>query len=340
MRILWRSFLLSVLIVGPTLAHPQQHDANQRPNVPGQMVDVGGYRLHLYCVGHGSPSVILLNGAGDIFSDWALVQPDMARFTRVCSYDYAWEGFSDAGPVPITMHQEAFETHLMLQSAKITPPYILVGHSSGGMVARLYAVMYPSEVAGLVFIDSLHEDNVMGPAMIRSLATGKQVPSPQSLKTSPPPPPTPEEQRRFEERLKQAQANASAPVGAPLNKLPSEALALRAWVHAHPRLLTGAQSDPMNWIPEELQQMHDRRQGKVHPLGDIPVIVIGVLRDNSTTWQERRRQLDDMASLSTDGKVMLNSTSGHHVQWDDPGFVIEVVRQDYDAARRHRHLAH
>jgi pimeloyl-ACP methyl ester carboxylesterase len=338
-RIYWPSFLLFVIFLAPTLARPQQHDSDQPPNVPGQMVDIGGYRMHLYCIGHGSPSVILLNGAGDIFADWALVQPDIAQFTRVCTFDYAWEGFSDAGPVPITMHQEVFETHLMLENARISPPYLLVGHSSGGMLAQLFTMTYPTDVAGLVLVDSLHEDTVMGNSMFRSRATGKTVPPPQTMKTSPAPTPTPEEQRRFEERTKQVQAESPAPIGPPLNRLPPDALQLRAWVHAHPRLLTGAQSDPMLWMPEELQQVHLWRQEKIHPFGDMPIVVIGVLRDNSVSVEERRRQLDDMESLSTNGKVVIDSNSGHHVQWDDPKFVVQTVKEDYEAVIHHSKLA-
>ncbi|PYX41108.1 MAG: hypothetical protein DMG81_04625 [Acidobacteria bacterium] len=331
--------LFSFALLVSTAATAGQNDGDHPPNVPGQMVNIGGYRMHLYCIGDGSPSVILLNGAGDIFSDWALVQPGIAHFTRVCSYDYAWEGFSDAGPVPITMHQQAFEAHLMLKNAGISPPYLLVGHSSGGMVAQLYTITYPTDVAGLVLVDSLHEDMVMGNAMLRSRATGKKIPPPQTMKTSPPPKPTPEEQLHYEERLKRVQAEYSAPAGPPLNKLPSDALRLRAWVHAHPKLLTGAQSDPMVWMAEELQQVHDWRQGKVNPFGDMPLIVIGVLGDNPVSLEERRRQLDDMALLSSNSKVLSNRESTHHVQWDDPKFVTETVKMNYEAAIHHTKLA-
>jgi pimeloyl-ACP methyl ester carboxylesterase len=331
-------YLLSIpfVISAPATA---QHVHGNPPNIPGQMVDIGGYRMHVYCTGNGSPTVILFNGEGDIFSDWALVQPDISHFTRVCSYDYAWEGFSDAGPVPITMHQQLFEVHLVLKDARISPPYLLVGHSSGGMVAQLYTITYPTDVVGVVLVDSLHEDTAMGNSMFRSRATGKTVPPPQTMKACPPPKPTADEQRRFEERMKQVQAENAAPSGPPLNRLPSDALQLRAWVHVHPKLLTGAQSDPMLWIPDELQQVHEWRQGKLHPFGDIPMIVIGVLRDNASSLEERRRQLDDMASLSSNAKVVMDSNSGHHVQWEDPRFVIDIVKEDYEVAIHHTKVA-
>ena len=91
----------------------------------------------------------------------------------------------------------------------------------------------------------------------------------------------------------------------------------------------------MIWAPDELQQIHDWRQGKTHPFGDIPILVIGTLRDNPVSLEERRRQLDDMASLSTNSKVAIDRDSGHHVQWDDPQFVINAIREDYQAATYH-----
>ncbi|HEY3293585.1 MAG TPA: alpha/beta hydrolase [Candidatus Nanopelagicaceae bacterium] len=318
-----RSFLAVLLLVTSNLLVAQQSKEDPPP-VPGQMVDIGGYRLHLYCIGKGSPTVIFENGAGDIFTDWSLVQPDVGQFTRTCSYDHAYEGFSDAGPVPATMHQEVF---------KIAPPYIFVGHSSGGMLARLYTITYPKEVAGLVLVDSLHEDTPMGDKMFRERATGKPIPTPQTMKTSPPLPPTPEEQAHFEQRKKQLEAEAAAPVGPPLNRLPREMLRLRAWAHAHPKFLT-PKGDPMIWVPDELQQLHDWRQGKLHPFGGIPIIVIGTFRDNPVSQEERQRQLEDMASLSNNSKVVINPNSGHHVQWDDPNFVIQAIREDYDAVKQ------
>jgi pimeloyl-ACP methyl ester carboxylesterase len=122
------------------------------------MVDVGGYRLHLYCVGEGSPTVILDAGGGFTSSSWAWVQPEIAQVTRVCAYDRAGWGWSEPSPIGYDALQNASELHILLANAGIAPPYILTGHSLGGLYARIYAQQYPDEVVGLVQIDASHPD--------------------------------------------------------------------------------------------------------------------------------------------------------------------------------------
>ena len=124
----------------------------------GQMIDVGGYRLHIDCSGEGSPTVVLDSGAGEPGREWALVQPEIAKFTRVCSYDRAGYGWSDSGPLPRTSERSVSELHTLLTRAGIAPPYIIAGHSLGGMNMRLYAARYPHEVAGVVLVDASHPD--------------------------------------------------------------------------------------------------------------------------------------------------------------------------------------
>lgn len=327
------SLLFPILLLTTAALHSQSSENNSPPNVPGQMVDVGGYRMHLYCTGQGSPTVILENGLGDIFVDWSLVQPEVAKYTRICSHDHAYEGFSDAGPVPVTMGQQVFETRLMLQNAKILPPYLFVGHSYGGMLARLYTIRYPSEVVGLVLVDAMHEGTVIANKGLVSMSNGKPAPPPQTMKSSPPPLPTAEEQARFEKRKKALEAEAAAPVTSPLDRLPPDALRLRAWAHAHPKFLAGPESDPTRWILVEVRQISEARRGQVYPFGNMPLVVIGESRDNPSSQEDRRGQLEDMASLSSNGKVIIDQNSGHHVQWDDPAFVVQAIRQAYDAAK-------
>lgn len=120
---------------------------------PGQMVDVGGYKLHIYCVGEGSPTVILDHVGAANVAQWALVQPAVATTTRVCAYDRAGFGWSDPGPSPRDAQQNVHELHTLLMKADIPAPYVLVGHSFGGNVAQLYAATYLEATVGLVLVD-------------------------------------------------------------------------------------------------------------------------------------------------------------------------------------------
>jgi pimeloyl-ACP methyl ester carboxylesterase len=124
---------------------------------PGQMVDVGGYRLHMHSMGIGGPTVVLDAGLGNIGVDWGLVQPEIAKFTRVVTYDRAGTGWSDKGPQPRTSAQIVQELHTLLHTANVPGPYIVVGHSFGGGNAQLFAATFPEEVVGVVLVDACHE---------------------------------------------------------------------------------------------------------------------------------------------------------------------------------------
>jgi pimeloyl-ACP methyl ester carboxylesterase len=134
----------------------------QEPSPPDALVDVGGgRRLHVTCSGvnsEGSPTVVLESGAGEPSSVWGRVQPEVAKLTRVCSYDRAGLGSSDPVPAPRTIVALTEDLHALLAGAKVPGPYVLVGHSLGGMLNRLYASYYPADVAGMVLVDSAHED--------------------------------------------------------------------------------------------------------------------------------------------------------------------------------------
>ena len=123
---------------------------------PGEMVDVGTHSLHINCIGQGSPTVILESGLGTMSADWANVQPEVAKTTRVCAYDRAGTGWSEPGPEPRDPKQIARELHTLLGNAGIDGPYVLVGQSFGGMYVRMYASRYPKEVEGMVLVDASH----------------------------------------------------------------------------------------------------------------------------------------------------------------------------------------
>lgn len=186
--------------------------AQKTPAPPGKLVDIGGYRLHLNCAGKGPAAVLLEYGSSGNSMEWALVQPEIARFTRVCSYDRAYEGWSDAGPLPPSMHQQVYELHLLLGAAHIEPPYVLVGWSLGGMIDRIYAASYPGEVEGMVLVDATHEDITFGEKRFRDMATGKPIPPPQTMKSSPPQALTSDEQQHYDswKSRKEKEPGASA----------------------------------------------------------------------------------------------------------------------------------
>src|SRR5947209_18860954 len=121
---------------------------------PGQLVDAGGFRLNLYCMGSCSPTVVFDSGWGDWAPAWSKVQPEIAKWTRACSYDRAGTGFSDAGPMPRTSVHIAEELRTALHHAGIGGPYILVGSAFGGDNVRTFADLYMDEVAGLVLDDA------------------------------------------------------------------------------------------------------------------------------------------------------------------------------------------
>ncbi len=128
-------------------------DASAYP-MTGQLVDVGGHRLHLQCTGSGTPTVVLQPGGGDMSSAMGWIAPAVAAHTRVCVYDRAGRGWSDPADATQDGEQIAIDMHTLLHRARVPGPYVLAGHSFGGLYVRIFAARYPNEVAGMVLIDS------------------------------------------------------------------------------------------------------------------------------------------------------------------------------------------
>jgi pimeloyl-ACP methyl ester carboxylesterase len=125
---------------------------------PGKLVDIGGLRLHINCTGAGSPTVIMEAGPNDSSVIWQLVQPEISRFTRVCSYDRAGFGWSDAPNEPRTSWNIANELYRLLNRAAVPGPYVLVGHDFGTLDLRVFTARHRQQVAGMVFVGSVHPD--------------------------------------------------------------------------------------------------------------------------------------------------------------------------------------
>lgn len=165
-------FLLLVAIIAGATWEAMKSSAEAKRFPPrGRLVDVGGYRMDLNCTGEGRPAVILETGLGLTSVSWERVQLGVAEFGRVCSYDRAGYGYSAPGPTPRTSLRIATELHTLLQNAGVPAPYVLVGHSIGGFHVRVFAGQFPGEVAGMVLVDSSHEDqNARIPQKMATLA--------------------------------------------------------------------------------------------------------------------------------------------------------------------------
>lgn len=158
---LWVSAALAVTLLAGMLLQRTLSRAVLRDNpAPGELIDVEGRAVHLVCRGRGGPVVILEAGLPGSSLTWSSVTPGIAEFARVCAYDRAGYGWSEPGPRPRTSGSIARELRLLLQNASIEPPYVLVGHSFGGLVAQTYASRFPDEVAGMVLVDASHPDLV------------------------------------------------------------------------------------------------------------------------------------------------------------------------------------
>ena len=156
---LWLSCLITLPLLASAAEKSTAIIADVAYTKPQKLIAIeSGRRLNIYCTGSGSPTVVFDSGLGDGTRVWGLILPDVAKHTRACSYDRAGLGFSDPPTRPSTSANMVDDLHRLLHAAHIRPPYVLVGHSLGGMDVKLYAETYLSEVAGLIFVDPSHED--------------------------------------------------------------------------------------------------------------------------------------------------------------------------------------
>ena len=307
-RILLIVALLIVLLAGTGLLYQSiasAQDARSFPP-PGKLIDVGGYRLHLYCTGAGrpgSPTVILEGGLGDTSLVWSKVQPGVASFTHVCSYDRAGYGWSDTGPLPRTDRHVITELHMLLTRAGVPGPYVLVGHSSGGLIMRLYASTYPQQVAGLVLVDSSHEDQDRYPEL-RPTGTNL-LPLCQALAP-------------FGILRLLGYLNGDVAEDPPTVQLADKA-------HLYQTRYCQTVSDEEAAWDESLAQVRAAR----HPLGQLPLVVLtrGIPDADpqlARDWQALQR---DLASLSSHSVHIIATRSGHYIQLDQPDLVIAAIKQ-------------
>lgn len=284
---------------------------------PGEMVDVGDHALHLYCVGQGTPTVLVEAGSGSWSLDWRSAQEQMAKTTRVCTYDRAGYGWSEAGPQPRTAKQIADELHELVTKADIERPFILLAHSFGGLPARVYADQYTDDLAGLVLLDTRTETfSANRPAEMAAAeeAMGAQQAFWGNLLT-----------RTGLMRLL-GPLLAPPPAGLPEPLQPI----FRAQLN-QPKFLQAVSAEGAVLAQSE------RQASETGPLGNLPLIVVThdpqrmmempglsaqVNQKADMAWQEAQRQL---LSLSTDSELIVATGSGHNIHLERPELIAEII---------------
>jgi pimeloyl-ACP methyl ester carboxylesterase len=295
------------------------------------MVDVGGFRLHMNCSGAGSPAVVMDAALGGSSISWTLVQPAIAKLTRVCSYDRAGFGWSDAGPMPRTAARVAGELRILLERSKVPPPFVLVGHSFGGLVMRVFAARYRADAAALILLDPAHPEDWITPA--------------------------PKEQVKIERGIRLCRVGSSAArtglarvvaaianVGAfglalllarvisrgglsnedqgilaPAWRLPREARKPLRQFWTQPKFFDALGSQ----IESICQSAAETLDAGAGGYGDLPLVTIS----STDPGDYRLRQQEALARLSTRGRHLVASNSGHWIPLDEPQLVIDVITE-------------
>jgi pimeloyl-ACP methyl ester carboxylesterase len=293
------------------------------PAIVGEMVDVGGRRLHLNCTGSGSPTVIVENGGGSFSVEWALVQPEIAKHTRICTYDRAGYAWSERGPLLDGIEQIMDDLNLLLRTAKVDPPYIFVGASLGCIYSRAYHRRFPERVAGLVFVDGTHDEGIT--FVVNGTRTPIGLLSADKLVDA------------FEEYRRVAPKPTAGPADAyPLNKLPGPLQRARHWalekLISEAGLLPNSLAVAESWR-QEFIALRRQRLSTAHPLGSLPLTVLERSEGADESWHEKQLQL---AALSSEGRLIKAEKSGHMIHLYRPDLVLEAIQGVIASSRRKR----
>ena len=299
---------------------------------PGQMVDVGGYRLHLNCQGSkqsaDSPTVVLESGTGEYSLTWDQVQREVAQFARVCAYDRAGLGWSERGPNPRTAPYVVEELEALLAGAGVEPPYVLVGHSMGGLYARYYAYEHPEKVAGMVLEDSEHEEQNQ---RLPEALTKANEQATQML--------------RIPQLLSASGLLALNPASYPSQSLypmaPGTEETFKALLALSPQWFATAIEE----TSAEAESCAAMRSIQDRSLGDMPLIVVsaGEFSDPAVlnlsaeehaqamaAWAELQPEL---VTLSSNSKQVIAEGAEHFIHVDRPELVIDAVREVVEAVQ-------
>jgi len=302
-RIVMLAILILVLVTLTAGVIVKSKLAKQHP-APGQLVDVGGYKMHINCTGQGSPTVILDAGFADYSATWAYVQPEV-----------------DPSPYPRTASWRVDELHTLLVNANVQGPYVLVGHSLGGMLMRVYAHNYPDEVVGMVLVDSMHEEQY------------DRLPGAKNT--------IPDQMRQFRMLgiLSSTGIMALMPQAIPNPEMPDEIFAQNKMTWATTGHLTTAADE----ISAMLESTAEVRSLHITSFGDLPLRVLsqGLYYPNPTLSEDEDQEYhsewqamqSELAALSSTSKHTIAEQSGHAIQYDQPDLVVDAILDVVDAIR-------
>jgi pimeloyl-ACP methyl ester carboxylesterase len=296
---------------------------------PGRLVALDTHRLHLHCAGDGQPAVVFDAALGASSLSWSLVHPHVSRFTRACVYDRAGFGWSDPGPMPRTAGRIADELHQLLQRSQIPPPYVLVGHSFGGLVMRLFTARHPGEVAGLILIEPAIPDEWAAPSpekralvqrgtrlcgfgeraarlgiarLVAALVRGGALGAARGL---------------VKLVSRGGLRREDEGILAPIWRLPPEVRRLLGAMWAQPKFFAalGSQIEHVCESAAEVQR-------EVPPsYGDLPLLVMSAQEASAPRLEADAA----LARLSARGRHVLARDSGHWVPLDAPGLVVDAI---------------
>lgn len=303
---------------------------------PVRLVDIGGRRLNLYCRGTGSPAVIFDAGMNDTMIAWALVQPEISKMHTTCSYDRAGLGFSDESGRASTTGNDVEDIHKALKVANIKPPYLLVGHSSGGMAVRVFADRYRDEVVGMVIVDGAQEDQgtrlkALDPAVSATAATQKEPEGPDCIAAA-----------------KSGSIPKTSPAYEPCvgTMYPGVDQAITEATFAAMASLKSqkaAASELANFATVSADETRATRRD----FGDMPIIMLtkaprAAPKGVAQALQDQRNMAweamhNEIAAMSTHGVNWIVPRSTHVINFDRPEIVVDAIHMALAIAATPRH---
>jgi pimeloyl-ACP methyl ester carboxylesterase len=300
--------ILAVLYSAGMLYEARAETADRERFSPvGRMVNVNGRSQHIYCIGErvpGQPVIVLEAGLGDHLYSWHSLQKEVSGFARVCAYDRAGMGWSESSRAPRTAGQIAEELNTLLVNAQEPGPYVLVGHSYGGLIARMFAARYPESVVGMLLVDSTNADDfVTYPTWVLKIFPIPDVGVPAFLQNA---------------GLLRLAGLKPTDISDYMGLLPADtipaafALALQAhsvWVTYHEMML----------MPESA-----REAVQAGNLGDLPVIALITPAEEDGSFPELYQER--FLALSSNSRVDVID-GGHYVHWEQPELVLEAIRE-------------